>query len=546
MAESRPAGEPLLLLDGVTKTFPNGTRALRGVSLAVRPGSVHGLVGANGAGKSTLVKIISGAHPPSGGVLRWAGEDRRWRDPGAARRAGIATIHQHVPLVPTLSVIENVFLDRPGAWRMTRGLRAEFGALVDRLGYEVDPDAVAGDLPIGVRQMVSVLQSLAAGARLVIMDEPTASLSEKERRVVFDAVRRLSAQGTAFLYISHFFDEILELTDRTTVIRDGRTVLDEATEDVTEGMLVRAVAGRELLAAERDAGEAAAEDGPGPDAPAVLQVAGLSSAAGVRDVSFDVRAGEIVGIAGLLGSGRSELLRAVFRDDPSATGTVRVAGAPVKRSARAAVAAGIAYVPEDRAGQGLHGGLPLWQNISLPDLARLSRGRLVPRAADERARAERAVADLGIVTAGVDAVPGELSGGNAQKVVFAKWMYADTRVWLLDEPTAGVDVGAKADLLRLVRRFAAQGKAVVLVCSEFEELLSVATRVLVVRGGRIVAERDASRTDEEELLLLAHGLRAGPPPGPPAGSSAGPSAGRSAQAGRPSDPNREEEVPREH
>ncbi|MFF5265075.1 sugar ABC transporter ATP-binding protein [Actinomadura viridis] len=510
--------EPLLLLDGVTKTFPNGTRALRGVSLAVRPGSVHGLVGANGAGKSTLVKIISGAHPPTGGVLRWAGRDRRWRDPGAARQAGIATIHQHVPLVPTLTVLENVFLDRRGPWRTTPALREEFAALADRLGYPVDPDAVVGDLPIGPRQMVAVLQALAAGAQLVIMDEPTASLSEQERRVVFDAVRRLSAQGTAFLYISHFFDEIFELTDHVTVVRDGTTVLDEATAEVTEGMLVRAVTGRELLAAERAGGVE-----PDPGAPLVLEVSGLSSAVGLRDVSFDVRAGEIVGIAGLLGSGRSEILRAVFGDDPSSGGTVRVNGEAVGRSARAAVAAGVAYVPEDRAGQGLHGGLPLWQNISLPDLASLSRGGLVPRTADERERAGRAVTDLGIVTAGVDAVPGELSGGNAQKVVFAKWMYADTHVWLLDEPTAGVDVGAKADLLRLIRRFAAQGKAVVIVCGEFEELLSVATRVLVARGGRIVAERRASATTEEELLMLAHGLRT-----------------------EPSDPNEEEEVPDEH
>ncbi|RAY11539.1 sugar ABC transporter ATP-binding protein [Actinomadura craniellae] len=513
--------DPLLLLDGVTKTFPNGTQALRGVSLAVRPGSVHGLVGANGAGKSTLVKIISGAHQPTGGVLRWTGQDRRWRDPGAARQAGIATIHQHVPLVPTLTVIENVFLDRRGAWRMTAALRAEFAALVDRLGYRIDPDAVVADLPIGSRQMVAVLQALAAGAQLVIMDEPTASLSEQERRVVFDAVRRLSAQGTAFLYISHFFDEIFELTDRVTVVRDGTTVLDEATETVTEGMLVRAVTGRELLAVER-----ADTAGPDPGAPVVLDVADLSSAVGLRDVSFQVRAGEILGIAGLLGSGRSEILRAVFGDDPSAAGTVRVNGAEVGRSARAAVAAGVAYVPEDRAGQGLHGGLPIWQNVSLPDLARLSRGRLVPRTADERALAGRAVADLGIVTPGVEAVPGELSGGNAQKVVFAKWMYADTHVWLLDEPTAGVDVGAKADLLRLIRQFAAQGKAVVIVCGEFEELLSAATRVLVVRGGRIVAERQAPRTTEEELLMLAHGLWTEP---------SGPE-----QAPEPSDPNEEE------
>lgn len=497
--------EPLLLLDGVTKTFPNGTRALRGVSLAVRPGSVHGLVGANGAGKSTLVKIISGSLAPGGGTVRWAGRDRRWRDPGTARRAGIATIHQHAPLVPTLTVIENVFLDRGGAWRRPPALRAEFDALVERIGYPVDPDAVVGDLPIGMRHMVAVLQALAAGARLVVMDEPTASLSEQERRVVFDAVRRLSAQGTAFLYISHFFAEIFELTDSTTVIRDGRTVLDEPTDAVTPAMLVRAVTGRELLDIER-----AGSPGPDAGAPAVLAVDGLSSAVGLRDVSFEVRQGEIVGIAGLLGAGRSEILRAVFGDDPAATGTVRVNGSRVGRSPRAAVAAGIAYVPEDRAGQGLHGGMPMWQNISLPDLDRLSRAQLVPRSADERARAERAIGDLGIVAPGVDALPGELSGGNAQKVVFAKWMYADTCVWLLDEPTAGVDVGAKADLLRVIRRFADQGNAVVIVCGEFEELLSVANRVLTVRGGRIVAERDAARTDEEELLMLSHGLSGQP------------------------------------
>lgn len=491
----------LLELDEITKTFPNGTRALRGVSLAVRPASVHGLVGANGAGKSTLIKVISGVHEPTAGTLRWQGVARQWRDPGAARRSGLATIHQHVPLVPTLSVIENVFLDRTGPRRLTSTMRDEFAGLVHRLGYPVDPDALVSTLPIGSRQMVAILQALAAGAELVIMDEPTASLSERERRIVFDAVRRLSAQGTAFLYISHFLDEILELTDQVTVVRDGRVVLDEPTRAVTESALVQAIAGRELLAVEQGA-----TIGPQPDAAPVLDVRDLSSPVGLRDVSFAVRPGEVLGLAGLLGSGRSEILRAVFGEDPNASGTVRVDAVALTRSARAAVAAGLAYVPEDRVTQGLHAGLPLWENISLPDLARLSRGGLVPRVADERARAVRAVADLGIVTPGVDALPGELSGGNAQKVVFAKWMYADTRVWLLDEPTAGVDVGAKADLLRLVRRFAADGKAVLIVCSEFEELLSVATRVLVVRGGSVVAERLASETTEEELLMLAHGL----------------------------------------
>ena len=493
--------QPLLELVDVTKTFPNGTRALRGVSLAVRPGSVHGLVGANGAGKSTLIKVMCGVHQPSSGQLRWQGQERTWRHPGEARAAGQATIHQHVPLVPTLSALENVFLDARGPWRTTAAMRRQFDELVERLGYEVDPDAVVGTLPIGTRQMVAILQALASGAQLVIMDEPTASLSESERRIVLDAVIRLARRGTSFLFISHFLDEVLEITDWVTVIRDGRVIVSEATADVTEDRLIQAIAGRELLAVERSH-----VSGTVREQPPILQVEKLAAPVGISDVSFEVRPGEVLGLAGLLGSGRSEILRAVFGDDAKATGTVRIDGRPVPRSARAAVAAGMAYVPEDRAGQGYHAGLPLWKNISLTDLDRLSRRGVGPREDAERARADQAVRDLDIKTAGIDALPSELSGGNAQKVVFAKWLYADTRVWLLDEPTAGVDVGAKADLLRLVGRFAEEGRAVVIACSEFEELLSVATRVLVVRGGRVVAERTAADSNEEELLMLAHGL----------------------------------------
>lgn len=503
VAQSPKHGSVVLELDGITKTFPNGTRALRGVSIGVRSGSIHGLVGANGAGKSTLIKIISGVFPPSTGTLRWHGAVKHWRDPGTARRAGLATIYQHVPLVPTLSILENVFLDRTGSWRTTGSMRHEFQALVERLGYPIDGDTMVATLSIGARQMVAILQALATGAELVIMDEPTASLSEKERRIVFAAVRRLSAQGTSFLYISHFIDEILQLTDEVTVVRDGRVVMDEPTDTVDENRLVQAIAGRELLAVESTGMVA-----PPADLRPILEVRNLTSAVGVKDVSFDVRPGEVVGLAGLLGSGRSEVLRAIFGDDPTARGTVRVDGQDVGRNPRAAVAAGLAYVPEDRVTQGLHVSLPLWKNVTLPDLATLSLAGWVPRVAKERARAQQAVRDLGIVTPDVDALPSELSGGNAQKVVFAKWLYAATRVWLLDEPTAGVDVGAKADLLRLVRRFAADGKAVVIVGSEFEELLSVATRILVLRGGRVVADRAASETSDEELLMLAHGLRA--------------------------------------
>ncbi|MER7504479.1 sugar ABC transporter ATP-binding protein [Nonomuraea pusilla] len=494
-------GVPLLSLEGVGKAFPNGTVALRDARLTVRPGSVHGLVGANGAGKSTLIKIIAGAHAPTSGTVRWKGEEVDWRTPGAARRAGVATIMQHVPLAPTLTVLENVFLGAPGPWRLPRRRRAEFERLLERVNYGIDPDAEVAGLAIGERQMVAVLQALATGAELVVMDEPTASLAEGERQVVFDVVRRLSAQGTAFLYVSHFLDEVLSLTDHVTVLRDGTVVDEGETAGYDEDRLVQVIVGRDLLAVERR------HAGPvDPSAPVLLSVRGLSSPAGVRDVTFEARAGEVIGLAGLLGSGRSEILHAVYGADPRASGEVLAGGRQVRRTPRDAVAAGMALVPEDRAAQGLVNTFPIWQNISLPDLASLSAGRALPRTSAETERAGRAIADLGIVCPGMEALPTQLSGGNAQKVVFGKWLYGGARVFMLDEPTAGVDVGAKADILELVRAFAAGGGAVLVASSEFEEILAVATRVLVVREGRIVAERPAHETSEEELLMLANGF----------------------------------------
>lgn len=491
----------LLEMIEVQKAFPNGTLALRGVTLSVAQGSVHGLIGANGAGKSTLIKIISGAHPASSGTIRWCGVEQHWREPGDARTAGVATNYQHVPLVPTLTVLENVFLGRGGFTRTPATMRQEFEVLLDRVGYQIDPDELVGDLPIGARQMVAILQAVALGARLVVLDEPTASLADHERALVFDVVRRLSGQGTSFLYVSHFLDEILELTDQVTVLRDGRVVLDQATAELDESILVQAIVGRDLMAVEN-------RPTPQPDhgAPAVLEVVGLSSPIGVRNVSFKVHGGEIVGLAGLLGSGRSEILHAIFGADRRARGEVQVDGKSLRRTPSAAVAAGVAYVPEDRAKQGLFASLPLWKNESMPDLKRLSRGGIVPRTRAERARAGDAVRELGIKTKDIETCPSELSGGNAQKVVFGKWLYGDARVWLLDEPTAGVDVGAKADILVLARRFADEGKAVVVVCSEFEELLAICSRVLVIREGRIATERVAANTNETELLMLANGL----------------------------------------
>lgn len=497
--------DALLHLEGVRQVFPNGTVALRGVDLVVRRGSVHGLVGANGAGKSTLIKMLSGALQVTDGRVRWDSDEVRWSSPAAAIAAGVATIHQHIPLVPTLTVLENVFLHRRG-WRRTgSGLHHELDALTTRVGYDVDPAALVSDLPIGERQMVAILQALAGGAALVVMDEPTSSLAAAERDVVFDVIRRLTAEGTTFIYVSHFLDEVLDLTDHITVLRDGRVVADAPTGSFDEERLVRAIVGRELMALE----QAPPPEGPQTAAPVLLEARHLSSPSGLHDVSLAVREGEVVGIAGLLGAGRSELLHALFGADPSARGEVEVAGHRVARSTRAAVEAGVALVPEDRNAQGLVGTLPLSRNTSLPDLDRLSRGTFVLDEPRERRRAQQAISALGIVAAGPGADVTELSGGNAQKVVFAKWMFGDARVFLLDEPTVGVDVGAKVDILRLVTSFAAAGNAVVIVSSEFDELLAVASRVLVLRHGRLVADVKAHRTSEQELVLLASGLSGG-------------------------------------
>lgn len=502
MTEGPLSGEaPLLAVEGITKAFPSGTVALRGVDLCVHKGSVHGLVGANGAGKSTLIKLLAGAVPRSGGAIRWRGGMVTWRQPAEAQAAGLATVYQHTPLVPDLSVLENVFLARRGGLlRHPAALRREFDQLLDRVGYRAERDQLVRELSIGARQMVAILQALASGADLVVMDEPTASLARAERELVFSAVRRLAAGGTAFLYVSHFLDEVLGLCERVTVLRDGRVVLDEPRTKLTEERLVTGIVGEKLRSAEAVTSSSSAS------ADVVLDVQGLRSERSAGPVSFHVRAGEVVGLAGLLGSGRSEILHAIYGADRRTVGAVVLNGRPVAPSPAASVRAGMALVPEDRNQQGLVADWEIWRNISLPCIGALSRCRVLPDRQRELLRTERAFRDLAIKAPDFDTLVSELSGGNAQKVVFAKWLYGDARVFLLDEPTAGVDVGAKAEILELIRRFARDGKAVVIVSSEFEELLAVADRILIIRGGDIVAERHRRSTTEQELVGLASGL----------------------------------------
>jgi ribose transport system ATP-binding protein len=497
---------PLLQLERLEKVYPNGTAALRGVDLTIREGTVHGLLGANGAGKSTLIRILSGASRATAGDILWRGERVSWSRPAQARAAGIATLHQQIPLVGTLSVLENVFLAQRGGWRHApRPLAARLRRLMASIGYEADVEAPVATLPIGERQMVGILQALAAEASLIVMDEPTASLAAAERRIVHRTIRRLAAEGRAVLLVSHFLDEVLALTEEVTVLRDGAAVLTSPAAVLDEESLATAIVGRPPRAT---VGRAAANEAAGRK---VAEIIGLESPGRLAPCTFEVRAGEILGIAGFLGSGRSELLHAIFGGDTSARGEVRLQGRRVRRSPRAAVAAGIALVPEDRRSQALVPEFSLSQNLTLAHLGRFARWGLFMRAGGETAAAEEAIQRLGIRTRDAATPVTELSGGNAQKVSIARWLCGPTRLLLLDEPTAGVDIGAKAEIIALVRELAATGLGVVWVSSELAELAAVADRILVMREGAIVAERIAAQTDEAELVLLASGAAGGRP-----------------------------------
>lgn len=496
------AQSPIMQLQAVEKTFANGTTALRGVNLQISAGRVHGLLGANGAGKSTLIKILSGAYAASKGDVVWRGTSVRWDSPKAANKMGVATVHQHIPLVPTLSILENVFLDDNGLWRQSADLRKRFDGLCERMGYWLDPDLAVSDLSIGQRQMVAIFQAFGTGADLIVLDEPTASLALDERELVYSAVKKLSkVEGKAVLFVSHFLDEVMALTDQVTVLRDGVVVMTAETGDLNESLIAEAIVGKQVAALE-DAPRGHARPR---SATPRLATKNLASPGRLHPISLDIAPGEVVGLAGLLGSGRSEVLHAIYRADTSATGEVLLDGKPYGRSTGAAVAAGIGLVPEDRNRQAIIPDFEIWRNITLPALGGITTSGGVLSRKLERARGWSAIRTLSIKASSPDILVTDLSGGNAQKVTISRWFFSDVKLFLLDEPTAGIDVGAKADILRLVRELAEAGSSILIVSSEFEELLAVCDRILVMRDGRCIAERSADETSEHELLLLAGG-----------------------------------------
>ncbi len=498
------AAVPLLRMRDIVKTFP-GVRALDGVSFEAARGEVHALVGENGAGKSTLMKILAGAQPADSGVIEIGGTPVTIDGPRTAERLGIGMIYQEFNLVPDLGVIENIVLGvepRHGLFLDKRAAAAEAAGVLGELGIALPLDRPARRLSVADQQLTEIAKCLIRKAKLIVMDEPTAALTEREIDALFSLMHALKAQGVTFVYISHRLEELPRIADRITVLRDGKTIETREAAAMPQADLVRLMVGRAL--------DAHFPELPPVDqnAPVVLDVRALSSSAGVpvHDVSFAVRAGEIVGLAGLVGAGRTEIVRAIAGADVPSHGEVRVDGKRVVvTSPRTAIRAGIALITEDRKAQGLVLGMSVRDNTTLAHLGHFLHGPFIDRAAETEAANEK-IAELRVRTPSAEQIVRNLSGGNQQKVVLAKWLIGRARVFLFDEPTRGIDVGAKAEIYALMVELLRGGAAIVMVSSELPEVLGMSHRVLVVRDGRLCAEFGRADATPDAIIAAATGV----------------------------------------
>ena len=504
----QPDTPPWLEMRGISKSF-GGVHALRDVSVAARRGEVHAICGENGAGKSTLMKILAGAIVADEGQIVLGGHPVRFEDPRDAENAGIRIIYQELNLVPQLSVAANIFLGR----ELTRSFRrlddrsmeTEASRLFERLGAAISPKCEVGSLRIGDQQMVEIAKALAFDAEVVIMDEPTSALSDAEVARLFRVIADLKAAGKVVLYISHKMNEVFTLSDRVTVLRDGRFVATADRADTTPDRVVRWMVGREIASLHHEQhpiGESS-----------ILEVEGLSLPSppgsgrpALSDMTFQIRSGEVLGVAGLLGAGRTELLEAIYGASSQPTnGSVRLEGREVRfQHPNDAIEAGVAMVTEDRKTLGLFDRMSVGQNITIRHLSQLTFGPIPlinPRAEGRTVR--EAISQLLIKTAGIDAPITSLSGGNQQKCIIARWLLIGPKLLLLDEPTRGIDVGAKAEIYLLIRRLTAQGMAIIMTSSELPELLTVSDRILVLCEGRITAELPRHEATEESIMHAA-------------------------------------------
>ncbi len=491
---------PLLEMRGITKSFA-GVPALRGVDLDVMPGEVHCVLGQNGAGKSTLIKILSGAYQPDGVEIMWHGERAVIQNPVAALDLGIATMYQELDVVDGLTVAENIFL---GHERSTAGVLHTGAAnrtareLLARLGHgDLNPSREVGTLSAANKQIVSMARALSRDTRLIVMDEPSAVLDSEEVKNLFRVVEELTSQGIAVIYISHRLEEIRQIGDRITVLKDGSSMasgLPVADTPTTE--LIRLMTGRTVEHVFPPRRPVPA------DAPVVLEVDGLGLRNTFSDVSFTVRSGEVVGLAGLVGSGRSEIMETIYGARKATTGTVSVGGRTLRPgSVRDAVDKGVGFSPEERKSQGLLLEEPVFKNVTLSTFARFARASLLDERR-ERSVSREQIEALELRPADPDRLAGTLSGGNQQKILLARWLVHGTKVLLLDEPTRGVDVGARTEIYQLIRRLADAGTAIVVVSSEIEEVLGLSDRVLVIAEGRVILTTEATEIDEHRVLDL--------------------------------------------
>ncbi|MPR00455.1 ATP-binding cassette domain-containing protein [Modestobacter sp. I12A-02628] len=490
--------QPLLTLERVSKSFGPVT-VVSDVTVHVHAGAVQVLLGENGAGKSTLIKMMAGVHQPDGGRVLVDGRPVQLPNVHAAEQLGIATIHQELNLVGSLSVAENVMMGRiPTRFGLVdrRELRARARAALDLIGLDVDVDARVGDLGIARQQLVEIAKALSVDARILVLDEPTAALTRRETENLFRVVAQLRARGVGMVFISHHLDEIAEIGDTVLVLRDGHAVA-EVPASTPEDELVRLMVGRSIDE------QYPRGTGPVAEGTEVLAVDGLSSAGSFSDISFRVRQGEVLGIAGLVGAGRTELLRAIAGADRYDAGTVTVRGRRLRPGdVGAAVAAGVGHVPEDRKAQGLVLDASVNDNLGYATLASTARMGLVDFAGQRR-RAEQVAGTLRIRMHDIDQPVRSLSGGNQQKAVFGRWVIAGSTVLLLDEPTRGVDVGAKVEIYELINAITAGGGAIVMVSSELPEVLGMSDRVLVMRDGRIAGELSAAEATQDAVMTLA-------------------------------------------
>ncbi len=487
--------EPLLHLEHIDKSFP-GVRALVDVKFDVRPGEVHALLGENGAGKSTLIKIISGVYKADAGNMFVEGQQVDFNNPREAQASGIATIYQELLLYPELSVAENIYMGHAPRNRFGLidwpGMRQQAVEILSSLDiHDIDVTRNVGTLTVGNRQRVEIAKALSQNARLLIMDEPTAALTEADVQRLFSLVRLLRERGVAIIYISHRLDEVFMLADRVTVLRDGQYVGTRGIEETREDDLISMMVGRTIddlfPKLETTVGKV------------VLELRNLTRRPLTKNIDLKLHAGEIVGLAGLVGSGRSELAQAVFGFTPAESGEIWLEGRQVQiRHPGHAMDLGIAYVPEDRGTQGLIRQMSVRENVSLAILKTLANGSIVNRQA-ERELAQRSIAQLNIRAYSTEQIVNKLSGGNQQKVVVSKWLASKPRVLIMDEPTRGIDVGAKAEIHRLMSELAQQGMAILMISSELPEVLGMSDRILVMRQGQLVAEFDRMEATQENV-----------------------------------------------